>query len=108
MIEPLLIVDQAEQRVLLGHVGQKAQHRQPDQEPIWRRPGTHAERGPQRLALWSREPLEAVQHRPQQLVQPGEGELHLRLDPGDASHPAAGRLLGQVVQQLEPAAGGCS
>jgi hypothetical protein len=58
-----------------------------------------AERGPQRLVLRKREPLEATQHRRQQLVHPGVGELHLRLDPHSTRHPAARRLLDQVVQQ---------
>jgi hypothetical protein len=85
--------------VLLGHVGQHAQHGQPDQETIRRRPGAEAERGPQRLALRAREPIQAVQHRCQQLVQPRVGELHLRLDTRGARHPAARGVLDQVVQQ---------
>jgi hypothetical protein len=42
---------------------------------------------------------QAEQHRRAQLVHPGEGELQIGLDTGDARHPAAKRLLGQVVQQ---------
>jgi len=85
--------------VLLGHLGQQAQGGQPDQEPVRRRPGTQAERRSQGVGLWSREPFQAVQHRRQQLVQPSVGELHLRLDPGGARHPAARGVLDQVVQQ---------
>jgi hypothetical protein len=89
--------------VLLGHLGQQAKGGQPDQEPIGRRSRAKAERRPQRVGLWSREPFQAVQHRRQQLVQPGVDQLHLRLDTGGMRHPAAGRLLGQVVQQRRPA-----
>ena len=32
-------------------------------------------------------------------MQSGERKLHLRLDTGDAHHPAAGGVLGEVVQQ---------
>jgi hypothetical protein len=85
--------------VLLGHLGQQAKGGQPDQEPIGRRPRAKAERRPQRVGLWSREPFQAIQHRRQQLVQPSVGELHLRLDPGGARQPAARGVLGQVVQQ---------
>ena len=99
LIQPLRVVDQAQQRVLLGGVGQQAQGGQADQEAVRRRPGTQAERGRQRLALGTREPLQAVQHRRQQLVHPGVGELHLRLDTCGMRHPAARRLLDQVVQQ---------
>ena len=85
--------------MLLGDLGQQAQDGQRDQEAVRRRPGTEAERGPQRSALGSRETLEAAQHRRAQLVQPGERELHLRLDPGGAGHSAARGVLDQVVQQ---------
>jgi hypothetical protein len=36
-------------------------------------------------------------------MHPGERKLDLRLDPGDAHHPAARGVLGQVVQQRCPA-----
>ena len=62
-IEPLLVIHQADQRLLLGHVGEQAQDGQADEEAIRRRPGTEAERGPQRIALRNRETLEAIQHR---------------------------------------------
>jgi hypothetical protein len=44
-VQPLLVVDQADQRALRGHLGQQVQHGQPDQEPVRRRPGSQAERG---------------------------------------------------------------
>ena len=98
-IEPLLVIHQADQRLLLGHLGEQAQDRQPDQEAIWRRPGADAERRPQRIALRTRQALETIKHRCQQLMQPGEGELHLRLDTGGARHTAARGVLDHVVQQ---------
>jgi hypothetical protein len=44
VVQPLLVVHQADQWVLLGHVGQQAQHSQPDQEAVRRRPRAKAER----------------------------------------------------------------
>jgi hypothetical protein len=85
--------------VLLGHLGQQAEGGQPDEEPVRHRPRAKAERGPHRVGLWSRESFQAVQHRRQQLVQPGVGQLHLRLDPCRMRRPAARRLLDQVVEQ---------
>ena len=79
LIQPLLVVDQADQRPFLGHLRQQAQHGQPDQEPVRRRPGGLAERGPQRVALRYRQLPGAVQHRRAQLMQAREGQLHLRL-----------------------------
>ena len=98
-IEPLLVVDHAEQWLLLCHVREEAQDRQGDREPVRRRLGTHAERRPQRVALGRRQLLEALQHRRQQLMQAGVGELHLRLDAGGAHHTAARRSVDQVLQQ---------
>ncbi len=99
MIEPLLVVRQADQRLLLGDVGQQAQHGQADQEAVRGRAGADAERGPQRILLRHRKPLNPVKHRRAQLLQPGERQLHLRLDARDPLNPAAGRPPGQVVQQ---------
>ena len=62
-IEPLLVIHQADQRLLLGHLGEQAQDGQADEEAIRRRPGADAERRPQRIALRSREALEPIQHR---------------------------------------------
>jgi hypothetical protein len=98
-IKPLLVIDQADQRPLLGHVRQQTQHRQPDQETIRRRPRTDAERRLQRIALRTWEALNPIQHRPEQLVQPGESQLHLRLHTGGTLHTAARRSIDQVVQQ---------
>ena len=43
--------------------------------------------------------LEPIEHRRQQLMQPGEGQLHLRLDTDGTRHPKARRLLDQVLEQ---------
>ena len=50
-----------------------------------------AERDPQRSGLRSRQPLEQRQHRPQQLVQPGERQRRLGLQPLRGQHPHARR-----------------
>jgi hypothetical protein len=99
VIQPLLVIDQADQRLLLGHVGEQAQNRQPEEKTIWRRPVTNAERSPQRIALRHRQTFQVIQHRRQQLMQPGKRKLHLRLNTCGAHHPAARRLVDQVVQQ---------
>jgi hypothetical protein len=50
-IEPLRIVHDAHQRLLLGHVGEQAQHSQTHHEPIRWRPGSQPERRGQRVPL---------------------------------------------------------
>jgi len=98
-IEPLLVIHQADQRLLPCHLRQQAQHGQADQEPVRRRPRTQAECGPERITLRNRQTLQAIQHRRAQLMQPGERELHLRLDTHCTLNTAARRPPGQVLQQ---------
>jgi hypothetical protein len=99
LIEPLRIVDDADQRPFLGRVGQEAQGRQPDHEPIRRRPGAEAERRAQRVALRARQVLQPSQDRRAQRVQAGECELHLRLDARRPGDPASLRGCRQMPQQ---------
>ena len=99
VIQPLLVIDQADQRPLHIHLRQQALHGQPDQEPVWRRPGSQPERGPQRLPLRHWQLLGLVQHRRAQLMQTREGQLHLRLHASRARHPASSRPSGHVIQQ---------
>ena len=53
-VEPLRVVDDAYERLLLGRVGQQAQDRQSHEEAIRRRSGAEAERRAQRVALRAR------------------------------------------------------
>jgi hypothetical protein len=98
-VEPLRIVDQADQRPIPGHLGQQAQDREADEEAIGRIAAAQAERGAQCIALGTRQALESIHDRPAQLVQAGEGQLHLRLRARRAHHLAAGGLGIQVRQQ---------
>ena len=56
-IEPLRVVDDTQQRLLLGSLGQQAEDRQSDQERVRSRPGTEPERDAERIALGTREAL---------------------------------------------------
>ncbi len=53
-VKPLRVVDDADERLVLGHIGQQAEDGQADQEAIRRRAGAHAERDVQRVALRDR------------------------------------------------------
>ena len=98
-IEPLRVIDDAQKRLLGGHLRQQAQHREPDQEPIRRVPPTHAERRAKRPALRTRQQRQAIQHRRAQLLQGRERELHLPLDTGGPRDPETRRRLDRVFQQ---------
>ena len=98
-VEPLCVVDEADERLALRNVGQQAQHRQTHEETVGRLTGTESERSTESVALRARQVFQPVQHRRTQLMQAGERELHLGLHAGrshDAT-PGAGRR--QVVQQ---------
>jgi hypothetical protein len=99
LVQPLLVVDQADQRLVPGHLGEQAEHGQPDQEPVRRRARGQAERGSQCVALRHRNPVEVVQHRGAQLMQSGEGQLHLRVHTGRPRYPASARPFGQIIEQ---------
>jgi hypothetical protein len=79
LIQPLGVIDDAQERSLLGHHREQAQHRQPDEEPIRGSAGAQPEHDLDGLALRRRELLEPVEQWPAQLVQTGEGQLHVRL-----------------------------
>ena len=98
-VKPLGVVNQAQQGPLLGGVGQQGKHRQADQEPVGLCPRAQPECRPERIALRRRQPPEAAQHRPAQLVQAGKGKLHFRLDPGRPDNLEARGTLGGVTQQ---------
>ena len=76
-VQPLGVVDHAQQRPFLRDLRQQRQDRQCDQEPVRRVPFAQPERDAERVVLRSRKPLEAVQQRCAQLVQAGERQLHL-------------------------------
>jgi hypothetical protein len=82
-VQPVRVVDNAQQRPLRGRLRQQAQRRQPDQEPIRHIPCCQAKCHAQRVTLRSRQPIRPVQQGPAQLLQRGECEFHLRLDTHD-------------------------
>ena len=99
LVEPLRVIDQAGQRLVLRRGGQQAQHRQPDQETIRSLPLPHPERDRQRVALRPRQLVQPSEHRHAQLVQSGERELHLRLDAPGPDHAKAQRPASRIIQQ---------
>ena len=99
MVEPLRVVDDTGQRLLVGDLGEQRQRGQPDQEPVGRGVGAAAEHRRERVALRSGQPAEVVQHGRAELVEAGVGQFHLRLDAGGSRDVPAGNPVGQVVQQ---------
>ena len=98
-VEPLRVIDETGQRLLLGDLGEQRERGQPHQEPVGRRAGATAEHRRERVALRSGQPVQMAQHRRAELVQAGVGQLHLRLDAGGPRDMPADHPVGQVPQQ---------
>ena len=98
-IEPLGVIDEAQQRPLRGDLGQQAERGQGDQEAVGSSAGRQAQRDAQSGLLGLGKRAEPVEHRRAELMQPRERQLHLGLDAGDPRDAKAGRLPGAVVQE---------
>jgi len=99
LVEPLGVVDDAEQRALLGDAAQEAEHRQSDEESVGRLARRQAERDGERVPLRPRERVEAVEQRRAELMDPRERQLHLGLGARDLLDAERDRLPGRVPQQ---------
>ena len=99
LVEPLRVVDDADQGLLLGQLAHEREGREPDHEPVRSRAGTEPEHGRQRLALWLWKPFELTQHRGADLVEPAVGELELGLDSDGARDAPAIEPVREVVEQ---------
>jgi len=71
------IVNQAQQRLGFRNVGQQRQRGEADHEPVGGSAVLQAEDGGQSRALRCRQPIEMIQHRGTQLVQPAVRQLRL-------------------------------
>jgi hypothetical protein len=105
-IEPLSVVDHAEDGTPLGELGQQREARDRDEEAVLpgalREPQRTLERG----CLRSRQRVEQVHCGPQQLVQARPRELRFRLNPpGPEDVHVGGSRPGIIQQRSLPDAG---
>jgi len=98
-VEPLRIIDHAQQRTVLGHLREQTQRRQPDAEAIRGFARGQAEHGLHGLPLRRRKRVEPVEQRPAQLMEAGERQLHVRLDSHRPDDVRIRRRRDQVLQQ---------
>src|SRR3954451_24707964 len=99
MIEPLRIVDDADQRTLLGNEREQAEDAEADQETVRSVASAQPERAAERVALRRRQLLEAIQERRAELLQSCERELHLGLDARRSCDAASRRGSEEVLEQ---------
>ena len=99
LIQPLRVVDDTQQRTLLGRLREQTQHRQPDEKAIRGSAGAQPEHDLHGLPLRRRKGLEPIEQRPAQLMQRGVGQLHVRLHPHRPHDRQIRRRRDQVLQQ---------
>ena len=91
-VEPVRVVGDHEDRGTFGKIRQHGEYGHPGQERVGsNRVGRDAERPQQGLCLPAGKGGGAGQHRPQELMQPGEREFRLRFPAGDGKYPHARR-----------------
>ena len=93
------VVDDAQETAFPGGLRQQSENRERHEERIGRRPRTQPERDIERIALWTRQALSERQDRRAELLDCGERELHLALDPGAPDDSQRRGPLDRVVQQ---------
>ena len=98
-IEPVRVIDDAQQRLGFGRPGQQRECCQSQQELFRRRSCFLAESDSQRAPLRRRQVVQSWQARDQQLVQAGELHADLRLNAGDTGHPQVRRCFDGILQQ---------
>ena len=98
LIKPLSVVDNADERFMVGNLGEKRQRRQPDQETVWGRAVAQPEHRRQRVALGLRQSLEVIKDGRTELMQPVVRQLHLRLDAHGPSETHPLSAVGDVGQ----------
>ena len=79
LVEPLRVVDDAQQGLVVGGGRHQAQHGQPDQEAVRGRADSAAEGDVQRFALRFWQFIDVSHQRRAQLLQAREGQLHVGL-----------------------------
>jgi hypothetical protein len=98
-VEPLPVINQADQWLGFGNLREESEDSKPDQETIGRGPWPKSERRGERLALRTWQTLEMIEERRAELVEPGERQFHLGLHAGRAHDTTSGRLPEDVVEQ---------
>ncbi len=85
-VQPLRVVQQEQQRLIGGGLGQQCQRRKADQIAVRGQPRHEAQGRVQRGPLRAGQPARPVEERPQQPVQGAEAETGLGLDRGQPDH----------------------
>jgi len=98
-VQPLGVVHHTQRGAVLGGRRQHTQHRGRDQQAVSVRGRRDPKCAGQRPGLNIRQLAQVAKDRPQQFVQPGEGQVRFGLHPGRGQHRHRRGSLACVVQQ---------
>jgi hypothetical protein len=98
-IEPLGVIDQAEEAARSRRLGEESENRERDEEPVGNWPAAEPERDVERLALRERQTLPKIQDRRTELLDSGKRELHLAFDPCGTDNSHGRGPLHRVVEE---------
>ena len=79
VVQPLSVIDEADERRLVCDVGEQAEHCEPDQKAVRRPSCAKPECRSERVTLRAGQAIKTVHLGGAQLMQAGERKLHLRL-----------------------------
>lgn len=99
IVEPLGVIDDAENGSDLGRLREQRERREADEERIGRGARYQSESHAQRTVLRSRKTVQSRQERQEQLMRGGEAEMALRLNRHNSDDLHVTRLLYRIVQQ---------
>jgi hypothetical protein len=100
VVEPVGVVDHAQQRSALGRLGEDVESGQRDEEALGAlRPALQPERAAEGLRLDGGDRVDAVEHGSQELVQRREGQPLLQLGPATHEDLHAARPRARLVEQ---------
>ncbi len=99
LVEPLHVVDQADQRTGGGGLGEQAEHRQAEDQGRRRPALTQPERHVQRVPLRVRQTAEVAEQGCAELLQRRVRDIGFGLHPGATHDLTAGRGPGEMVEQ---------
>ena len=98
-VQPLRVLHQHQQGLLLGEVGQQSERSQADQEAVLDRLLAQPEGPAHGRGLGRGQAVQAAEPLAHHLMQRREGQVGLPLDPDGAQHPHALGPLGGVAQE---------
>ena len=81
LIQPVSIVDQADERLSFGHFREQGQCRETDAKEVRRRKTAQPKRRREGITLRTGQPIKVLQHGTAQLMKAAVGKVHLRIDP---------------------------